>query len=138
MFMRKTILAAALALMGLAPAGAHHSAAGFDHSKLVLLRGTIISFSYVNPHSWISVQAAVDGKGEPARWDIEATSPSQLARIGIEKDTLKPGDKVTIGSRPLRDGRTGGSLVFLVTVDGKVYGAKPQELGLDPAALTPR
>ncbi len=136
--MRRLILAAALALMAVAPAGAHHSAAMFDHSKLVLLEGTIISFSYVNPHSWISVRAAVDGKGEPARWDIEATSPSQLMRIGIQKDTLKPGDKVTIGSRPLRDGRTGGSLVFIVNAEGQVFGARPEELGLDPAALTPK
>ncbi|MGC4028804.1 MAG: DUF6152 family protein [Steroidobacteraceae bacterium] len=136
--MRRKILAAALALAAIVPAGAHHSAAMFDHTRLVLLEGKVISFSYLNPHSWISVMAAVDGKGEPARWDIEATSPNQLARIGIEKDTLKPGDKVTIGSRPLRDGRNGGSLVFVVTADGKALGADPKELGLDARALVPK
>jgi hypothetical protein len=36
------------------------------------------------------------------------------------------GDKVTVGLRPLRDG---GSLVFVITADGKSYGAKPSEAG---------
>jgi hypothetical protein len=136
--MRKSSLFAGLMLMAIATAQAHHSAAMFNHERLVLLRGTIISVSYHNPHAWISVLATADGKGDPVRWDIEATSPSQLARIGIEKETLKPGDRVTIGSRPLRDGRNGGSLVFVVIADGKVLGARPQEMGLDPAALMPK
>jgi hypothetical protein len=128
------IAAAALA----APAAAHHSAAMFDSSKLVVLRGSIISFSYLNPHSWISVQGAPEGTAEAAkRWDVEATSPSSLARIGVQKETLKPGENVTIAIRPLRDGRAGGSMVFFVTPDGKSYGADPKAVGLDVAKLKP-
>jgi hypothetical protein len=128
--------AAALALVG-QPVVAHHSFAMFDMQKVLLLRGTLIKFSYLNPHSWISVLGTIDNAGEPSRWDIEATSPSSLNQIGIHTDTLKPGDKLTIAFHPLRDGRSGGSLVFVVTPDGEVHGAKPSDLGFDAAMLKP-
>ncbi len=131
-------LSLAAAAMLAAPASAHHSAAMFDSSKLVVLKGAVTEFSYLNPHSWISVQAAPDGASEAAkRWDVEATSPSSLSRIGVEKETLKPGEKITIAIRPLRDGRPGGSMVFFVTADGKRYGADPAAVGLDVAKLKP-
>jgi len=130
-------LLSAAALLLAAPASAHHSAAMFDASKLVVLRGTVISFSYLNPHSWISVQGAPEGSTEAKRWDVEATSPSALSRIGVEKETLKPGEKITIAIRPLRDGRAAGSMVFFVTPDGKSYGADPKAVGLDLAKLKP-
>ena len=84
----------------------------------------------MNPHSWISIQGSPDGKVEAARWDIEATSPTTLARIGMTGDALKPGDRVTMGIRPLRDGRRGGSMVFVVSPDGKRYGADPTVFSL--------
>jgi hypothetical protein len=117
---------------------AHHSAAMFDANKLVVLRGTIRSFSFLNPHAWISVDGAVDGKGEVTRWDVEATSPSQLKQSGITESTLKPGDKVTVGVRPWRDGRHGGGFVFVVTTDGKNYGADPGQLDLSLEELKPQ
>jgi hypothetical protein len=129
-------LAAAMSLVSW-PAHAHHSAAMFDSDKLVVLRGAVISFSYLNPHAWISVMTRRDNPGETVRWDVEATSPTSLRRLGIEKDTLKPGEKVTVGVRPLRDGRTAGALVFFVLANGKRYGADPSGLGLDIAKLKP-
>jgi hypothetical protein len=136
-----SMIAAALVFLGSwvpPPASAHHSAAMFDHEKLVILRGEILSFSYINPHAWISVMAAPNGEGEAKRWDIEATSPRTLEDLGITRTTLKPGDKVTIGTRPLRDGRPGGSFVFVVTADGKHYGADLAKLGLKVEDLRPR
>ena len=125
------------ALLMAAPASAHHSAAMFDASKLIVLRGAVLSFSYLNPHSWISIQGAPEGSTEVKRWDVEATSPNTLARIGVTKETLKPGEKVTIAIRPLRDGRNAGSMVFFVTPDGKSYGADPSAVGLDVVKLKP-
>ena len=135
--MRRLLFALAAAALASGSAWAHHSYAMFDNTKLVVLRGTLLSFSYVNPHSWISVTGSPDDKTAPARWDVEATSPLTLAGQGIKADTLKPGDKLTVGLRPLRDGRLGGSLVFVITPDGVSHGAKPADLGLDPAKLKP-
>ena len=116
---------------------AHHSSAMFDGTKLVVLKGSMLSFTNMNPHGWISVEAKVNGTGKSERWDVESTSPGQLAAIGIKSDTLKAGDKVTVGIRPLRDGRHAGSMVFVITQDGVVHGAKLSDLGLDPATLKP-
>ena len=128
---------AAVAALTAGGAWAHHSYAMFDNTKLVVLKGTLLSFSYENPHAWISVTGASDDKTAPVRWDVEATSPLALARQGIKAETLTPGDKVTVALRPLRDGRLGGSLVFVITPDGIAHGAKPADLGLDVAKLKP-
>jgi hypothetical protein len=109
----------------------------FDEHKVELVRGTLLKFTYLNPHSWISVLGTLDNGARIARWDIEATSPSALAAIGIRPDTLKPGDSLAIAFHPLRDGRHGGSLVFAVTPDGVVHGARPADVGFDPSKLKP-
>ena len=57
--------------------------------------------------------------------------------MGIRPDTLKPGDKVTVAIRPLKDGRHGGAMVFIITPDGIPHGAKPSDLGLDVETLKP-
>ena len=109
----------------------------FDERKVELVRGTLLRFTYLNPHSWISVLGTLDHGVSVERWDIEATSPSTLAAIGIHADTLKPGDRLVVAFHPLRDGRHGGSLVFAVTPDGLAHGAKPADLGFDPSKLKP-
>jgi hypothetical protein len=99
----------------------------------------MIKFSYLNPHAWISVEVATAGIDNAAgRWDIEATSTAALARIGLSPDSLKPGDKLTVGIRPLRDNRRGGSMVFIVDSVGKVFGANPEDLGLKIIDLKPK
>ena len=130
------MLVAAAMLTGL-PAVAHHSAAMFDQNALLILKGVLRSTSYVNPHSWISIDGSPAGATGVTRWDIEATSPSTLASIGLTADALKAGDRVTVGIRPLRDGRHGGSMVFVIGPDGKTYGASPEALGLRSEDLRP-
>jgi Family of unknown function (DUF6152) len=109
----------------------------FDEHKVELVRGTLLKFTYLNPHAWISVLGTLDHGTGMERWDIEATSPSALAAIGIRADTLKAGVRLTVAFHPLRDGRHGGSLVFAVTPDGLAHGAKPADLGLDVSKLKP-
>ena len=51
---------------------------------------------------------------------IEGMSPNYLARRGWSKSTLKPGDKITVVIRPMRDGSPGGMFVRATMSDGKV------------------
>ena len=132
------VAAMTVGLLLCATASAHHSFAMFDGKKLAVLRGTMLSFTYMNPHSWISVMVPPGTEVPEGRWDVEATSPNTLAEQGIQPSTLKAGDKVTVGIRPLRDGRHGGSMVFLVDARGKVHGAKPELFGLKPEDLKPK
>jgi hypothetical protein len=47
-------------------------------------------------------------------------SPNYLARRGWSKSTLKPGEKITIAIRPLRNGQNGGMFVRATLADGQV------------------
>ena len=120
--MKKTIGSVALfALLavGVMPAFAHHSFAMFDMSKSVSLEGTIKQFDWTNPHTFVWVNV-VNGKGETETWGIEGQSPNFLGRRGWSKNTVKPGDKVSVVLSPLKDGRTGGMFRSMTLPTGKM------------------
>ena len=47
-------------------------------------------------------------------------SPNYLARRGWSKSTLKPGDKVSVTFRPMRDGSNGGMFMTAKRPTGEV------------------
>ncbi len=102
--------------------GAHHSGAMFDRSKTVTLAGTIKEYQFTNPHVWIEVMVPAK-KGGAVQWSIEGESPALMSRLGLKPGALKAGDKVTVKTHPLRDGRSGGSFVSIELADGKVISA---------------
>lgn len=109
-----------LGLLAAAPAAlAHHSGAMFDSSKTATITGTITEFNWVNPHSSFKVEVPGED-GKPQIWAIEMNSPGNLVRTGWKRTTLKPGDKVTVTVRPLRDGKPGGSYMSIKLADGTV------------------
>jgi uncharacterized protein DUF6152 len=110
-------LAATLLVAGVA--SAHHSGAMFDSTRTQTLVGTVTEFNWVNPHSSFKVEVpGADGK--PVVWAIEMNTPQNLVREGWKRTTIKPGDKVSVVVRPLRDGKPGGSYVSIKLADGKV------------------
>ncbi len=78
-------LCATLAAMGMfalaLPALAHHSFTMFDMTKRITLVGTVSSFEWTNPHSYIEIDAP-DEKGAMKHWSIELGSPSILMQSG--------------------------------------------------------
>ena len=96
------LLAASLALPFVADA--HHSfAAEFDASKVVHLDGTVVQFSWVNPHSWIYMDVKKpDGTVE--EWMIETGTPNTLLRRGLTKEALKAGTQITVDGYQSKDG----------------------------------
>ena len=107
-----------------ATAFAHHSGAMFESEKTVTLNGTVKEFEYTNPHSWLWV-VVKDEKGEETLWGFEAEGPSTLMRAGIKRNSLQPGDVVTVTARPLRDGRPAGAWVSVTKADGTVLLPRP-------------
>jgi len=91
-------------------AAAHHSFAPFDMSSEKTITGVVNRFEWTNPHSWIWIDVPND-KGGVDTWGIEGMSPNYLARRGWSKTSLKPGEKVTIVVRPMRNGQNGGMFV---------------------------
>ncbi|MEO6378806.1 MAG: DUF6152 family protein [Caulobacteraceae bacterium] len=114
-----SVLTACL-LAGAGAASAHHSFAMFDQSKRVTLNGTVKEFQWTNPHSWIQLNVANGGATE--EWAIEALSPNVLGRQGWKRNTLKPGDKITVVINPLRNNGPGGNLVSVKLADGTTFG----------------
>ena len=112
------------ALAFAAPASAHHSYAMFDRDKELKLNGTIKSFGWTNPHSWIEVDVP-NAQGGSDTWGVECNSPNNLARMGWKSTSLKPGDKVTISIHPLRSGEHGGSFMYITYPDGHTLGEVP-------------
>lgn len=101
------------------PVLAHHSAAMFDLEKEVSVHGTVKEFQYTNPHSWLIV-VAPGADGKDVEWSFEAEGPSTMMRAGIKKSSLLPGEKVTVRTHPMKDGRPAGSWISLTKGDGTV------------------
>jgi hypothetical protein len=89
----------------------------YDVNQKVITTGTVTDFQFVNPH--VIVYFDVTGEdGSVVTWSAALTSPSRLARNdGWSRETLKPGDKISITGSPTRDGEP-SLWVQQVTVDG--------------------
>jgi hypothetical protein len=111
----------------------------FDSSKTLTLKGTIKGVEWTNPHSWFSVIGSPDGKGPDTQWDLESVSPTNLVRMGLSKEALPVGAKVSVDFHPLRDGRHGGSLVAVTFADGRTVrsGQAPADASPDPSLSSP-
>jgi hypothetical protein len=119
MIFRGLALAGVAALLLSAPASAHHSYAMFDHDQTLKVTGTVKSFEWTNPHSWLNV-VVTEPAGKSYPFGFETRSPSNLASLGMNPQSMKPGDKVTVSYHPLKDGSHGGEITMLLLADGKV------------------
>jgi hypothetical protein len=99
------------------PAHAHHSFAVYDVTKTVVLKGSVKTFQWSNPHCVIWVMVQPEDGGEPQEWSIETTSPGVLTRFGWTRTSIKPGDRVSVEYNPLRDGAHGGRLDTVTLLD---------------------
>jgi hypothetical protein len=78
---------------------AHHGSAAYDLTKTVTLTGTVTEFKFVNPHVLI-IWEVKDEAGNVQKWSGERGGPNSMARNGWNRNTIKPGDAVTISGRP--------------------------------------
>src|SRR5690349_13590750 len=103
----KNIMAVWIATVAvLASAGllsAHHSLAQFDTTKPVKIKGVVVMFERVNPHSIIFVDQKL-ADGEIQRWAVDGPSVVQLTRKNFDKEALKAGDVIEVcGYAPKED-----------------------------------
>jgi hypothetical protein len=120
---RKTLMLSFLVanlLVVCGPVFAHHGNSAYDMDKTVPLKATITKFEFSNPHVQIYFDAP-DENGAVAHWIAETHNPAMLSRTGWNRDTLKPGDQVTLVVNP---NKVGARITFLE----KVVFANGQEL----------
>lgn len=126
--MRALLLCVAV---GAPRAGAHHSFAMYDSKQLITVTGTVKTFQWTNPHVIVWLVNGPDASATSEIWTLELpTSPGVLIRMGWNKHSLEPGDRVVVEFNPLRTGEHGGSFKKATLVDsGKVL-----EVALGPQA----
>lgn len=116
---RLTAVALSLAVTSVS---AHHSFAMFDQEKVWTWEGTVVELQWRQPHSHIIVDVPKNA-ADPSlagRWDFESSSPNIAMRQGWNRNSFKPGDKITVVGNPMRDGSKAASLKYAVAPDGKV------------------
>ncbi len=130
-------ICAALTFGGLSiapPLLAHHSDAGLDMQKTIMLDGTVKQFYFRNPHVYFTL-AAADANGQLVEWSVQMGSAAASARQGWSRDTLVPGDHVLVAAHPATNGRPYAILSSLEKEGGLRLGeAEPEPEGTLSAA----
>jgi hypothetical protein len=120
----RAALALGLFLLSLAaPVLAHHGfAVEFDQNNPITLSGVVTKMEFMNPHIYFYVD--VKGKdGKVVNWAFEGGPPNVIYRRGWRKDTLKPGDAVTVKGFRAKDGTPLAACSTVTLPDGREMSA---------------
>lgn len=120
--MRQRLLVLVLSAIGLAaaagPAFSHHGTAAYDTTKTVTVTGTVTEFRFTNPHVLVYWETK-DEAGNIQKWSGERSGPNSMARnAGWNRNTIKPGDQVTISGRQSKNG-TYTMAISKIVLNGK-------------------
>jgi Family of unknown function (DUF6152) len=107
---------------------AHHGSAAYADKIVTLKDATVTKFQWANPHSIVMFDVK-DEKGDIVHWAGEAGSPSALSLIGWGKNSLQPGDVVTVYIFQSKAGTPVGRLNRIALADGTTL--RDSQLGGD-------
>ncbi len=101
----------------------HHSfAAEFDRDRPITITGTVTRIEWTNPHARFYVDAE-DENGETVNWNFELGTPNILMRQGWTRDSLKPGETITVtGFRARNDPHVGNANTVTLADGTRVLG----------------
>ena len=108
-------------LMSFLPASAHHGRGSYDGTKVITLKATVTQFEWKNPHCALHFDST-DDKGNIQNWNLETEPPLTLTERGWTRNSLNPGDIVTVDFYAAKDGTKTGVLDRVVLADGKELG----------------
>ena len=127
----KLLMSFAVLVGGLTVCGAmfaHHGATSYANNIVVLKEATVTKLVWANPHTIVLFDVK-DGKGNVSHWAGEAGSPSAVSLLGWTKNSLQPGDVITVYIYPAKSGNPVGRLNKVVLADGKTL--RDSQLGGD-------
>ena len=98
---------------------AHHSVAGYDAQKEVVLHGIVKEFNWRNPHVYV-VWEVKDPSGKVVEWAGEMNSPTSMIQVGMNRNSLKPGDEIILTINPSKTGNSLGIIRKITMADGRL------------------
>ena len=126
-------LAIAIAIAGVVVHGHHSIAAFYDTSRKVAVEGVVTAFRFVNPHPFLTMDVK-DASGKTESWRLEIDNLSELAEIGVTRDTWKAGDWIVVTGSP---SRTEQHSLYVRRLDRPADGLRYEQVGSSPRIRTP-
>src|ERR1039457_49751 len=117
-------------LFGSMPLLAHHSfMAECDQYQKVSVEGVITAVNWQNPHTFFNMD--VTGKdGRIVNWTLETGSPNSLMLRGWRRETMKPGDHVSIRGYRAKAGSNLAAARSVTLPDGRtLFGGQMDDGG---------
>ena len=125
--MKKAALVIGLVIFSLwsaaATLSAHHSWP-VNNERLVTVKGTVIDFTWMNPHPMITIEVK-NNAGQVEKWLIGGPAITRMQANGWSSTTVKPGDVITGIGYQFSDGQKIIRLERVALADGReipVYG----------------
>lgn len=119
--MKKTSVAVTLVLLALWSAAgtltAHH-AWPVNNQRLVTVKGTVLEFTWSNPHPMITLEVKNDA-GQIEKWSIGGPAVTRMEANGWTPTTLKAGDVITGTGYQFSDGQKIIRLERVVLANGR-------------------
>ena len=100
------------------PLLAHHGGAAYDLDKSITLKGTVTEWVWSNPHCVLMFDVT-DDRGQVVHWSSETENPSSMIHEGWTRQSLKPGDQITITVNQVKNGKPIGRIAEIVLPDGQ-------------------
>jgi hypothetical protein len=117
-----TLLLSAMLLLVTVPqsSNAHHSVfAEYDVSGSITIDGVVTEVWFKSPHIRVFVEVTNED-GSTVIWNTHGHNPSALRRRGWVRDTLQPGDKITMSGDPTYNGSPKMFIRTITMEDGTV------------------
>ena len=113
-----TALCACVAVVSITvPLAAHHQWP-VSNDALVTVKGTVVAFTWQNPHPMIVLDVPTAG-GRTEQWQIGGPAINRMEGNGWTRTTVKPGDVITGIGYQFSDGQKIIRLERVVLPDGK-------------------
>lgn len=120
--MKNKLLSMLIGTVGLlvvcGPVLAHHGRSNYDVSSTATVKGVVTEFEWINPHALIHLDAT-DDNGKAEKWIAETNSPNILNRQGWTKNTVKPGDQITLVGHRVKGGANYINFSKIIFADGR-------------------
>jgi uncharacterized protein DUF6152 len=112
-----SVFSLGLLAMASATALAHHGNAAYADDITEFKQATVTKFAWANPHALINFDAK-DAKGTLVHMVVETAAPQALRLIGWSKDSVAPGDVITVRMYVAKNGNPAGRLQKIILADG--------------------